>query len=190
MEKIKNLIKDLHYAKLELVNKYIVFNPYRKKDTFCAKIIEIKNGLFRLEQNINKQIIKSYIKFENIIKIATTTDLENIPGTEFFSEEKIKNKLNIKNYYDLIGNYIVFKIEGKDSEECAKVIKYESNCYKIKQSLKGLTIQGYIKLFNIIRNASINDLENIPGTDYYSINQKIKEKPNIIGFKSNLIRHD
>ena len=95
MEKIKNLIKDLHYAKLELVNKYIVFNPYRKKDTFCAKIIEIKNGLFRVEQNINKNIINSFIKFENIIRIATTTDLENIPGTEFFSEEKIKNKLNI-----------------------------------------------------------------------------------------------
>ena len=190
MEKIKMLIKDLHYAKLELINKYIVFNPHRKNDTFCAKIIEIKNGLFRLEQNINKQITKSYIKFENIIRIATTSDLENIPGTDIFSEEKIKNKLNIENYYDLIDNYIIFKVEGKDDEECAKVIKYESNHFKIKQSLNGLTIQGYIKLFNVIRNASINDLENIPGTDYYSIKHKIKKKSNVIGFKSNLIRLD
>ena len=184
------LIKDLHYAKLELINKYIVFKPHRKNDTFCAKIIEIKNGLFRLEQNINKQITKSYIKFENIIRIATTSDLENIPGTDIFSEEKIKNKLNIENYYDLIDNYIIFKVEGKDNEECAKVIKYESNHFKIKQSLNGLTIQGYIKLFNVIRNASINDLENIPGTDYYSIKHKIKQKSNVLGFKSNLIRHN
>lgn len=187
MEKIKNLIKDLHYAKLELLNKYIVFNPNRKKDTFCAKIIEIKNGVFRIEQNIDKEIIKSYIKFENIIRIATTTDLENIPGTEIFSEEKIKNKLNIEKYYDLIDKYIVFKIE--DNEECAKVIKYESNCYKIKQSLKGLTVQGYVKLFNIVRHATINDLENIPGTDYYSINHKNEKKCGVLGFKSNLIRH-
>ena len=60
MEKIKNLLIQLRYAKLELIDKYIVYKTHEKNDMFCAKIIELKNGMFLVQQNMSNRIFKHW----------------------------------------------------------------------------------------------------------------------------------
>tara|TARA_Y100000741_G_C17773948_1_gene362748 strand:+ start:89 stop:370 length:282 start_codon:yes stop_codon:yes gene_type:complete len=86
-------------------------------------------------------------------------------------------------------DYIVFKIKNNDNEECAKIYRINNNLYEIKQTIDGLTVQGTIKFENIIRKACIKDLELLKGTSLYNIKNPVL-KPSVIGFESNLIRHD
>ena len=86
-------------------------------------------------------------------------------------------------------DYIVFKIKSDDDEECAKINRINNNLYEIKQKIDGLTVQGTIKFENIIRKACIKDLELLKGTSLYNMKNPVL-KPSVIGFESNLIRHD
>lgn len=86
------------------------------------------------------------------------------------------------------GDYIVFKINNTDNEECAKITKIVNGFYEIKQCVDGLTVQGAIKDENIIRKATFEDLENLKGSKlFHEINSLIHNT--IVGFESNLIRH-
>lgn len=96
------------------------------------------------------------------------------------------NFLNLKK-----DDFIIFKKEVDDDEECAKiVIKYETG-YGVKQYFGGLIITGEVLFKEILRKADINEIKTVKGSEIFDILSR--KKPNykrqqIVGFESNITK--
>ena len=85
------------------------------------------------------------------------------------------------------GDYVIFKKNHDDPEECAKIKSVENGGYEIKQYFNKLLVTGFINYDDIIRIPEKEEISKIKGSKEYDLSHKTKFKSSIIGFKSNLM---
>jgi len=86
-----------------------------------------------------------------------------------------------------IGDYVIFKKNEDDHEECAKIKTVENEGYEIKQYFNKLLVTGFINYNDITRIPEKEEISKIKGSQEYDLSHKSKFKSSIIGFKSNLM---